>query len=74
MQCRLLLNVVVAESSAVLELFTGENKTLLIWRNTLLILDLRFDVVDSVARFDLKSDGLAGDYLKNDVSRMLRWR
>jgi hypothetical protein len=60
-----LLDVVVGEGSAVLELFTGENQTLLIRRNTLLVLDLGLDIVDGVGRFDLKSDGLAGKGLND---------
>ena len=36
----LLLNVVVRESAAVLKLLSGEDKTLLIGRNALLVLDL----------------------------------
>ena len=33
-ECRLLLDVVVAQGSAVLELLAGEDQTLLIWGNT----------------------------------------
>jgi len=47
-QRRLFLNVVVGERSAVLELFASEDKTLLVRRDTLLILDLRLYVVDGV--------------------------
>ena len=53
------LDVVIGEGSAVFELFTSENESLLIWRNTFLILDLSFDVLDSVSWFNIKSDGLA---------------
>lgn len=35
MKSRFLLDVVVGECSTVLELFTGENQSLLVWRNTL---------------------------------------
>ena len=40
MERRLLLDVVVAERTAVLQLLTREDKTLLVRRNTLLVLDL----------------------------------
>lgn len=53
MQCTLLLDVVVAKSAAIFELLAGENKTLLVGRNALLILDLRFHIVDRVAGLDL---------------------
>ena len=55
---RLLLNVVVRESAAVLELLASEDETLLIGRDALLVLDLSLDVVDGVRRLDLESDGL----------------
>lgn len=38
MQCRLLLNVVVGESAAILKLLSGEDQSLLIGRDTLLVL------------------------------------
>lgn len=49
MESRLLLNIVVREGSAVFELLAGEDETLLIRRNSFLILDLGLDVVDGVA-------------------------
>ena len=36
-----------------------ENQALLIRRNAFLILNLGFDIFDTVAAFDLKSDGLS---------------
>jgi len=58
MESRLLLDVVVAEGAAVLELLASEDETLLIGRDALLVLDLSLDVVDGVRRLDLESDGL----------------
>ena len=55
----LLLDVVVAQSAAILELLAGEDETLLIRGNTFLVLDLLLDILNSVGGFDLKSDGLA---------------
>ena len=43
-ESRLLLDVVVGEGSAVFELLTGEDKTLLIGRNALLVLNKRLVV------------------------------
>merc|ERR1712062_741246 len=40
----LLLDVVVGESAAILQLLTSEDQSLLIWRNTLLVLDLSLDI------------------------------
>ena len=57
----LLLNVVVTQGTAVLKLLASEDKTLLIGRDALFVLDLALDVVDGVRGLDLKSDGLASD-------------
>ena len=48
MESGLFLDVVVGESSAVFELLTSEDESLLIWRNTFLVLDLGLDVLNGV--------------------------
>ena len=67
MESALLLDVVVGESAAVFELLAGEDQALLVWGNALLVLDLGLDVVYSVARLNLKGDGLAGEGLDEDL-------
>jgi hypothetical protein len=67
---RLLLDIVVRESAAVFELFAGEDKTLLVGWDALLVLNLGLDVVDSVGGLDLQGDGLSGECLNEDL---LRW-
>lgn len=62
-----LLDVVVAEGAAILELLASEDQTLLVWGNSLLVLDLRLDIVDGVAGLDLKGDGLAREGLDEAV-------
>jgi len=44
----LLLDVVVGQSAAILELLSGEDQALLVRGNALLVLDLGLDVVDGV--------------------------
>ena len=61
MEGRLLLNVVVRESAAILKLLASEEEVLLVRRNALLVLDLGLDVVDRVRGLDFKGDGLASD-------------
>ena len=58
MERRLLLDIVVGQRSSILELFAGEDQTLLIRGDALLVLDLRLDVVDGVAGLDIECDGL----------------
>jgi len=67
MEGRLLLDVVVGEGAAILELLTSEDEALLIWRNAFLILNLGLDVVDGVARLHLEGDSLAGEGLHEDL-------
>ena len=63
MQSGFLLDVIVGEGASILELLSSENQTLLIGRNALLILNLRLDIIDSVARLNLEGDGLASEGL-----------
>ena len=58
MESGLLLDVVVAQGAAVLKLLSGKDQTLLIRRNSLLVLNLGLDVVDCVAGLDIESDSL----------------
>lgn len=47
-QCGFLLDVIVRERAAVLELLPCENQPLLVWWDSLLILDLRLHIVDRI--------------------------
>ena len=69
-ESRFLLDIVVGKSTTVLKLLASEDQTLLVGRNTLLVLDLALNVVDGVARLDLKSDGLAGNCKSRSVSKV----
>jgi len=62
-----LLDVVVAQCATVFQLLTSEDKTLLIWWNSLFILDLGFHVVNCVAWLNLQCDGLASQGLDKDL-------
>ena len=67
MEGGLLLDVVVRESAAILELLASEDQALLVRGDALLVLDLGLDVVDGVGRLDLEGDGLAGESLDEDL-------
>ena len=67
MESRLLLDVVVREGSAVLELLSSEDKSLLIWWDSLLVLDLGLNVLDGVSWLNIKGDGLTGEGLNKDL-------
>jgi len=70
----LLLDIVITQSSSILELLSGKNQTLLIRWNPLLVLDLGLHIVDSVARLYFKGDGLTRQGLDKAVLRKKRGR
>jgi hypothetical protein len=59
MQRALFLNVVVRQTTTVLQLLPREDQALLIRRNAFLILDLLFHPIDRVGWFCFQGDGLA---------------
>ena len=63
----LLLDVVVSKSATILELLARKDKTLLIGRNTFLVLNLLLDLLNGVRAFDLEGDGLASESLDEDL-------
>ena len=67
MERGILLDGIVLEGAVVLELLAGEDEALLIWWDSLLVLDLRLDVVYGIRRLNLKGDGLAGESLDEDL-------
>ena len=67
MESRLLLDVVVRESSAVLKLLSGKDQPLLIWRDALFVLNLGLHVFDGVSWLDIQGDGLTGESLDENL-------
>jgi len=67
MEGGLLLDVIIGEGSAILELFASEDESLLIWGNSFLVLDLGLDILNGVGGLDLKGDRLAGESLDKDL-------
>merc|ERR1711988_1655533 len=63
----LLLDVVIGQRPSILELLPGEDKTLLIRRDSFLILNLGLDVVDRVRWFDIQRDRLSRESLDEDL-------
>merc|ERR1719247_2620531 len=67
MKCGLLLDVIIGKRTAIFQLLSCKDQTLLIWRNAFLVLDLRLHVIDCVAGFDIQSDGFPGQSLDKDL-------
>ena len=59
MKSRLFLDVIVSKSSSILKLLSSKDKSLLIGRDTFLVLDFSLDSLDGIGGLDLKGDGLA---------------
>merc|ERR1711896_13093 len=66
-QCRLLLDVVVLQCASIFELLAGEDEALLVWGDTLLVLDLGLHSFNCVGAFHLQCDGFAGESLHEDL-------
>jgi len=64
---RFLLDVVIGEGSAVFELLTSEDKSLLIWWDTFLVLDLSLDVFDGISWLNIEGDGFTSKGLDEDL-------
>ena len=61
------MDSVVAESAAVFELMAGEDQTLFVRGDALLLLDLGLDIVDGVRRLAIEGDSLAGAGLDENL-------
>ncbi len=62
-----LLDVVVGEGAAVLELLAGKNEALLVGRDPLFVLDLSLYIINGVGRLDIEGDGLSGESLYENL-------
>lgn len=67
MQGGLLLDVVVGEQAAVLQLLAGENQTLLVGGNALLVLNLGLDLLNRIRRLHVQRNRLARQRLDKDL-------
>merc|ERR1712244_50423 len=61
MKSALLLDVVVREGSSILKLLSSKDQPLLVWGNSLLVLDLGLDILNGVRWLHLQGEGLAKD-------------
>ncbi len=64
---RLLLDIVVWQGPAVFQLLSSKDQPLLIWGDTLLVLDFGLDVFNGVGGLHFEGDGLAGERLDEDL-------
>merc|ERR550519_1417309 len=64
---RLFLDVVVGQGPSIFQLFPGKDQPLLVWGDSLLVLDLGLDILNGVGRFHLQGDRLSSECLDKDL-------
>ena len=64
---RFLLDVVIRKSASILELLTGKDQTLLVRRDSFLVLNLGLDIINGIRSLDIKSNGLSSQSLDKDL-------
>jgi hypothetical protein len=67
MKSRLLLDVVIRQSTTIFQLLASEDESLLVRGNSFLVLDLGLHVVNGVRALHLKSDCLTSKSLHEDL-------
>jgi len=67
MESALLLDVIIGEGTPIFELLTSKDETLLIWGNSLLILDFGLDIFDGVWWLYLEGYGFSSKSLDKDL-------
>ena len=67
MQSRLFLDIVIRQSTAILQLLASENQTLLIRGNAFFVLDFGFHILDGVGSLHVEGDGLARQSLDENL-------
>ena len=63
----LFLNIIVGKSSSIFKLLSSKDKSLLIWWNSFLILDLGFDILNGVSWLNIKGDSFTSEGLDEDL-------
>merc|ERR1711972_418797 len=67
MEGRFFLDVVIRKCSAILELLSGEDQPLLLWRDSFLILNLCLDICDRVIWLDIEGNRLSRKGFDEDL-------
>merc|ERR1711957_847227 len=67
MKSGFLLDVIVAQGTSVFQLLSSKDETLLIRRNSFLILNLSLDIINGIRWFNIQSDGLSSECLHKDL-------
>ena len=69
MEGRLLLDVIIGQSSSVFELLSSEDQTLLVRGDSLFVLDFSLDVLNGVGGLNVERNSLTCQCLDEDLHR-----
>jgi len=67
MEGRFFLNIVIGKCSAIFQLFSSEDQSLLLRRNSFFVLDFGLDIGDGVIRLDVQSNGFSRKGFDKDL-------
>jgi len=67
MQSGFFLDVIIRQGPAIFKLFSSENQTLLIRRDSLLVLNLGLHILNGVRSLNFQGDGLTGEGFHKDL-------
>jgi len=67
MERRFFLDIIIRKRSSIFELLSSEDQSLLLWRDTFLVLDLSLDVGDGVVRLYIQSNRFSCEGLDKDL-------
>merc|ERR1711957_238866 len=67
MKSGFLLDVVVAQGTSVFQLLSSKDRSLLVWRNSFLILNLGLDIINGIGWLNIQSDSLSSECFYKDL-------
>ena len=67
MESRFLLDVVIGEGSAIFQLLSSKDESLLVWWDSFLVLDLGLDILNSVCWLNIKCDSFSSKSFYEDL-------
>ena len=71
-ESRFLLDIVIRESASIFQLLSSKNQTLLVWRNTFLVLNFGFYILDGVRRLNVQGYSFARQGFDEDLHGVCR--
>ena len=61
------MDVIVRQSSAIFKLLSSKDESLLVWGNSVLILDFSLDILNGVSWLNIEGDGFSSKGLDEDL-------